>query len=651
MKLNTTLQSNKKVLTTLILLSFLLYGNSIRNGFSLDDSYITVTNYPKPGEKFKPNNLLVSKGFSGIPEIWKSRYAHDGESSFDYRPIVTTTFAIEYAIFGQNPHINHIINIILYALVCFLVFLFTKKILAKINIENSHLFSFICALIFLFHPSHSEVVNNIKCRDELIASGMGFLAALFFVKHNENKNIKYLLIGCLFIITGLLAKMTTILFLFIIPLSLLFFYNSKIKKVILMSIIIFICFQVFNLVRDLSVTEMEIRHYYRFENPLFTDDIDFFTKIFFTITTFGFYIKMMIFPYPLCYYYGSNMLNPNEPISQYFIFAIIFTISVVYFIYKKKNMLFIFGILCFSLTLAPFLNLHTPVAGIVGERLSFIASYGFIFSITSILYYNTSNFNKIKSSYKYSFYVFCFICFIYGFNRNKAWESKLSLFENDAKRTEKSAKANSLLGNEYFEGLFMNKMNLPPNVLAEKCMKHYNLAIQADSSIFSCYNNLGALYYSFYGDYNSAFKYFSLAILQKPFYPQAYENLGNSYKKLNQIDLSYKAYIKSIQQNPKQYSAYLEIIKLFFELKKYKIAIKLSDISLSQFPNDYEIIVQKANCYMMMENHAECLIYFEKAYNINPTKRLAGFISDKYKLLGNLQKHLEYMDYFNSLPN
>jgi hypothetical protein len=103
---------------------------------------------------------------------------------------------------------------------------------AKINIENSHLFSFICALIFLFHPSHSEVVNNIKCRDELIASGMGFLAALFFVKHNENKNIKYLLIGCLFIITGLLAKMTTILFLFIIPLSLLFFYNSKIKKVI-----------------------------------------------------------------------------------------------------------------------------------------------------------------------------------------------------------------------------------------------------------------------------------------------------------------------------------------------------------------------------------------------------------------------------------
>lgn len=651
MKLNTILINNKKIFGLLLLFSFLLYGNSIKNGFSLDDSYITVSNYPIPGQAYAPNNALVAKGFAGIPEIWKSRYAHDGEASFDYRPIVTTVFAIEYAIFGQNPHINHFINIINYALVCFLVFLFTKKILTRINLENALLFSFIVSLIFLVHPSHSEVVNNIKCRDELIATSLGFMAAILFIKYYEERKLKYLLIGCIFIIVGLLAKMTTVLFLFIIPLSLIFFYNSNFKHVLLIAIIIYVSFQMFNLIRYFTVTEEEIRNYYRFENPLYTDNINLFTKVLFAITTLGFYVKLMILPLPLCYYYGSNMLNPNLPINTYFVLAFIFLGVVTLYFIKKKNRLFIFGILCFLFTISPFLNLLTPVAGIVGERLSFVASYGFIFSITSIFFDYTSKFSKTNQPVKTTFYVILTVCLIYGFNRNKAWESKRSLFEADAKSTEKSAKANSLLGNEYFEGLFMNKIKLPPNVLAEKCVKHYNLAIQADSTIFSCYNNLGVVNYSFYADYKTAYKYFSLAIKQKPNYPQAYENLGNCYKKLNIIDSANYAYFRSISLNPKQHSAYLELIRMHIDLKNHHLAIIFANIALNQFPNDYEFLIEKANSFMLKGEKETCVIYFEKAYLKNPNKRLAGFLSDKFKLIGDTIKSKKYLNEFNSLTN
>ncbi|MES2763000.1 MAG: hypothetical protein V4677_12380, partial [Bacteroidota bacterium] len=92
----------------------MLYGNSLKNKYSLDDDYVTVTNFPVKGKEFSPNHKLVSKGFGGIVKIWKSRYAHDSEASFDYRPFVTTTFAIEYAIFGQNPFISHLVNLLLY---------------------------------------------------------------------------------------------------------------------------------------------------------------------------------------------------------------------------------------------------------------------------------------------------------------------------------------------------------------------------------------------------------------------------------------------------------------------------------------------------------------------------------------------------------
>src|ERR1035437_230909 len=118
---------NKKTFLFFLAFSLLFYGNSIKNGFCFDDSYVTVTNIPVKGKSYVPNHPLVAQGFKGIPKIWRSHYGHDKTSSYDYRPVVITLFAIEYAIFGQAPHINHFINILLYALVVFVLFLLLKK--------------------------------------------------------------------------------------------------------------------------------------------------------------------------------------------------------------------------------------------------------------------------------------------------------------------------------------------------------------------------------------------------------------------------------------------------------------------------------------------------------------------------------------------
>ena len=175
---------NKKIFILFFCLCFLFYGNTLRNKYALDDDYVTVTNFPIKGKEYVPNHALVSKGFSGIIKIWKSRYAHDSEGSFDYRPFTTTTFAIEYAIFGQNPFVSHLINLLLYFACTWLVFCVFLKLL------NPHEYgfsvSFLCALIFLIHPIHTELVNNLKCRDELLAFSLSLIAIWFSLKSYEN---------------------------------------------------------------------------------------------------------------------------------------------------------------------------------------------------------------------------------------------------------------------------------------------------------------------------------------------------------------------------------------------------------------------------------------------------------------------------------
>ena len=105
-------QKNKKQLRIyfwgILLFTFLLYGNSIKNGYAFDDNYVTVIN-PE-----KPDNPRIEKGIRGIPEIFASHYIQSKDQSFEYRPLVLTTFAIEYQFFGSNPYVSHFINVLLY---------------------------------------------------------------------------------------------------------------------------------------------------------------------------------------------------------------------------------------------------------------------------------------------------------------------------------------------------------------------------------------------------------------------------------------------------------------------------------------------------------------------------------------------------------
>jgi hypothetical protein len=136
-----------------VLISFLFYGNSISNGYSLDDELVTSTD--------RKAHQNVEKGIAGIKSIFTSNYAIDGKQNYEYRPIVTLSYAIEKSIFGESTnrvHISHFINIALYAVCGILLF----QLLQVLFQQQASLFSGLVVCLFLIHPLHSEVVNNLK---------------------------------------------------------------------------------------------------------------------------------------------------------------------------------------------------------------------------------------------------------------------------------------------------------------------------------------------------------------------------------------------------------------------------------------------------------------------------------------------------------
>jgi tetratricopeptide (TPR) repeat protein len=190
------------------LFSFLLFANSIPNNYNLDDELVTI------------NHRLTSKGVSAIPEIFKSPYYQDESGySYEYRPIVLVSFAIEHQIFGDNPHVSHFWNVLLYALACVLLF----KLLKLLFKGYSPLFSLGIVLLYAAYPTHTEVVSSIKNRDEILGLIFSILSFYWALRSVRDEKIRLLIFVPLFFALSLLSKLTFMSFVVIIPLALILF--------------------------------------------------------------------------------------------------------------------------------------------------------------------------------------------------------------------------------------------------------------------------------------------------------------------------------------------------------------------------------------------------------------------------------------------
>lgn len=203
--------------------SFLLYANSIGNDYNLDDEIVTI------------NHRLTSKGISAIGEIFTSPYYQDESGySYEYRPIVLTTFAIEHSMFGDNPQVSHFINTLLYALLCTLLL----KVLSDLFAGYSFWFSFIAVMLFAAHPMHTEVVSSIKNRDELLALAFALGALFFSIKFARNYKPQWLVIALILFSLALLSKSTVVSFIALIPIALIVFTEIKIRYALMVAVVL-----------------------------------------------------------------------------------------------------------------------------------------------------------------------------------------------------------------------------------------------------------------------------------------------------------------------------------------------------------------------------------------------------------------------------
>lgn len=601
----------------LALVCFVFYSNTFNNGYAVDDFLII------------DKNEAIVKGIKGIPQIlttdvfdsYYRRYNADNRlGGGRYRPLSVVTFALEHQFFAKHKFVNgadpftsdnklvkvrHVNNVLLYIISVVVLLYFLRNVI----FVAQPILAFLTVLLFAIHPIHTEVVANIKSRDELLSLLFITLTLLNAFRYSETKkwgNLVWALV-CFFL--ALLSKEYAVSLLVLIPLLLYVCKISSVTQAIKSAIPFLGMFVLYVFMRNWFVpinvgnAENDILN-----NPyLFASASQ---KIASEITTLLRYVKLLVFPHPLSADYSYAQIAYSQFSDVAFGFSLLFHLAliVVLFYFTKQKSVLAFALAFYLFNLLLVSNLVFSIGATMGERLIYHSSLGFCMLLAYFMYWA---YQKSKRGFMANFaatalvLLIVVLCGIKTIARNKNWESNSTLYRIDVLAAPNSAITNGNAGNAYLQMASIPNNANTKSELLNSALLYLNKAISIYPGYTQAYINRGNVFFQL-GDLQHAKQDWDTAKQQYPTHPDLPELFGSYY-----INSSVKKGNEG----------------------KFNEAINELHLGALYAPKNTIILFNMGYYYNMVGKKDSAISTFQKIIDINPTDTLAVQCASFIKIL------------------
>lgn len=609
---------NKNQHWIIVALSLLLYANTLSHEYALDDRLMIT------------DNQFTKKGISGIKEI----VTNDAFTGFfgaqkslvsggRYRPFTHVMFAIEYQLFGLNPFVGHLINVILFALLSVVLYLILKKLLAPLNRSQwLHLLPFMATVLFVAHPIHTEVVANIKGRDELMSLLGSLFALLFVIRFIETKKISNLIWMFLSFVIALFSKENSITFIAVIPLAMYMFFKSSLKDYLKVMGGLALATILFLIARSMVLGDMMNT---QIAPEILNDpflNVPKSTAIATVIYTWGKYIALLIFPHPLTHDYYPFQIAYFQFSSPIIILLSLGFLSLIFFAvwgaYKKKVWSFaaLFALITFSIQA----NLVFNIGTFMNERFVFAPSIGVAVLIALFLYslINHKKYHRIG--------VVLLSILLVGYSlktvtRNTVWKNDRTLFMTDVNVSSNSIKCNVSAGGMAYEMAKSEPDPAKKSELLNKSFKYLSKAQQLHPGSFYAWFLMGNAYTEI-ANWSEALVCFQRAYRINVESVDVQKNVLYVAQKawvMNQYNISADAYRLLSEMDPQNKEHILMVADAFSHINKIDSAFLIINNTLAQDPKNASALTKKGEIYGRVLNDVnQAEFYLKQAVTINP---------------------------------
>ncbi len=515
----------------LVALSQLVYLNSLSNQFVYDDEFTIVNNH-------------FIKTWNNLPLLFSREYfKFSGELS--YRPVVTITYFIDYALWRLNPFGFHLTSILFHAINIVLLFFLC------VHFFHSRAASLVAVLLFLCHPVLSETVNAVSYREDLIGATFFLSAFLLYLKAAKGERLfspPYVAsLACY--LSGVFSKemaLTLPFFLFFHD----FFFTKKTNIGLRFSRYTgYIVVASFYLLIRFVIMHNPVESHVSYPG-----DSVFVT--FLTMTkVLASYLKLFFFPFSLCADYvvsnSYSLLDTSFILSSLLLSALAVIASRMFF----YSQIAFFCIVWFFITLLPVLNI-VPIENIMAERYLYLPVMGLCMLASGKKIFFPGN-----AVTTVVVIVVLMLFSVTTIRRSSVWMDQIILWSDTAKRSPDSFKAHNNLGNIYRDsGRF------------DEAISEFKHALALYGGYIDAHNNLGVAYRK-KGMHDEAMAEYQKALKLNPRYPYAHNNLGVLYAKSDLLDLAITEFQSAISHKPDYSDAHNNLGATYIRKGLYEKAI------------------------------------------------------------------------------
>lgn len=572
-----------KYFAILIGISIVSYCTSISNQYALDDKSILEKNY------------LVKQGIKSIPKLlvttyWEG-YTNVHKVNDSYRPVPLIFTAIEYELFGLNPTISHLNNILLHGLNAFLIFLFLFHLFKKEPIW----LALTVALFFAIHPIHIEVVSNIKGRDDILAF-MGIISTLLFLQKWLNaQKAHYLVLSVLCALGAILSKEPSIFIAGLIPVYLYFFTSLNWRKIIFASLPFVLVAGIYLIIRSSVFGAVGLQHVNDIDNPLIrTSGSEFILNL---LTVWGAMIQKLVLPLTFICDYSFNTIQPADLFYLRPVIGVVAPILCIYGAIKglRSKSTIAFASLFFLGSILLYSHLIYKYVNIFAERSMYTPSFPFILLVGLGLYWflkkDLPEAHRVTMTRRFKMMrailgVLALLYVMMALVRGPEWKNDSTLFLSDIKKAPDNIRLNLLAGTLFIDQAI--RKNTAGNEV--KKAEEYLLKVQS----------------------------------LEPDLARTYLQLGNVYKVKKDFTRAQSYYEEAINRGDEGNPAvYFNMGFLAQSLGDHKTAEGHYYHALELFPNYVPALVNLGINYGMQNNKAKSIEYLNKALQLDPDDELA----------------------------
>ena len=592
---------DKWLVILLVAIALVANAATLRYDYTLDDPYFTK------------DNPLVRAGVSSIPQFFTHAAYYGVFKNHDasYRPLMLISFAVEKTLFDFNPVVSHLINLIIFALQIFCLY----KLLRRVFSNYSAYIPFFIMLLFELHPIHTEVVASVKSRDELLALLFTAISMLYSFKYIDGNKIVNLVVSGLFFFLALLSKESSITFVAIMPLTVYFFRDVKLSRILTAVAPYVVMAGIYMAMRAAFIESDGEKVRIMVNNNALMAATNYGEKLGTALFIQLKYIILLFVPHPLSYDYSYNQIpiigfaNPKALLS---VLVLLGLLGYALMGLKRKDV-FSYCILFYFAGVAITANILVDIGATMAERFVYTASLGFCIAIVFLVVKLLKS-DKANLSYATAprvFMILVAISVLYGVKtvaQNEVWKNNLVLYKSGMETAPNSWRAHYLLGVEYTRQLNTEKDPNAKKELMTNAVEDFNssnaILLTSDAWLMKGYA------FEFGGRDDSAVASYKTTLTLDPTSRQAANNMGAILLRHNSFPAAIEVLGKLVSQDSTYTDAICNLAAAYGNSGNFKESERFYLMAMRRNPNQPpNVLMSMSNIYKYMGDSANAQKY------------------------------------------